>query len=280
LTVRGISPSDQIECARQCGYSHVGLRFLPVVEGEILADTAKSSEQLRATQKRLADTGIGVLDVEFFWIKPHTHVADYEPYFAAAERLGARNLLAGASDPDPRRLADHWLEFCELAARYHLRATLEFMPFPHMTTLNTYAAAIIFVKSAPHANGGITIDSMHFDRSGSHISEILPEHNVYFTYMQLCDAPAGQFTLEEMQRQARSDRLLPGRGGLNLIGLLNALPIGLPISLEVPLAGEAQNRPASQKAQLVIDATRELLARLPASADTVLTKSTRKMPTE
>ena len=263
LTVRGASPLQQIECACRCGYSQVGLRFLPVVEHECLTDTARSPQRLRATQRALKDRGIKVLDVEFFWIKPDTNIAGFEPYIAAAERLGARNLLVGVRDPDRRRLADHWLEFCDLAARHHLRANVEFMPFPDMTTLNTYAAAIDFVSSAAHSNGGITIDAIHFERSGSRPSEILPEHHAYFSFVQMCDAAAIQFTLEEMQRQARSDRLLLGRGGLNLINLLNALPINLSVSLEVPLAGEAQNWPAVQKAQLVFDTARELLTRRP-----------------
>ena len=38
-------------------------------------------------------------------------------------------------------------------------------------------------------------------------------------------------------RQAREDRRLPGEGGLDLDGLLNAMPGDFPISLELPLAG-------------------------------------------
>ena len=263
LTVRGASPSQQIEFAARCGYSHVGLRFLPVVEGEALLDVAGSRERVRETQIALDAAGISVLDVEFFWIKSNTKVPEFERYFAAAEHLGAANLLVGVCDPDPSRLADHWLAFCELAASYRLRANLEFMPFPDMTTLNTYGETIDFLNSAPCGNAGITIDAIHFQRSESCIAEIRPEHHRYFAYAQLCDAAAGQFSPAEMQRQARSDRLPLGRGCVDLIGLLNALPADLPVGLEIPLGGEAQDWSALRKAQLAFDSARDLLGRLP-----------------
>lgn len=57
-------------------------------------------ERIAATEKRLKDTGVNLLDVEFFWIKPDTKIRDFAPYLEAAARLGAGNLLAGAADPD------------------------------------------------------------------------------------------------------------------------------------------------------------------------------------
>jgi len=53
--------------------------------------------------------------------------------------------------------------------------------------------------------------------------------------MQLCDAPAERPSLKEMERQAREDRLPPGHGGLDLTGLLKALPPSLPINIEAPV---------------------------------------------
>jgi sugar phosphate isomerase/epimerase len=42
--------------------------------------------------------------------------------------------------------------------------------------------------------------------------------------------------MQEIIRQARSDRLMPGEGGLDLLALLRALPEHLPLSLEIPYA--------------------------------------------
>jgi sugar phosphate isomerase/epimerase len=261
LTVRGTPPWEQVECASRCGYTHVGLRFHPVLDGEALMPVVGYPERLAATEKRLKDTGVQLLDIEFFWIKPDTKIRDFVPHMAAGARLGARNLLAGANDPDKNRFIDHWLELCDLAAAHDLRAHLEFMPFPDMSTVASYAAAIDLMTAAPHPNAAVMIDAIHFFRGGSSVDEILPEHKAYLPSMQLCDAAAGRPALAEMMRQAREDRLPPGRGGLDLIGLLRALPPTLPISIEAPVAA-TRMQPAVERAKLVYDATQEVLARL------------------
>jgi hypothetical protein len=62
--------------------------------------------------------------------------------------------------------------------------------------------------------------------------------------------------MDEIRRQAREDRLMPGEGGLDLRGLLEALPPQLPISLEVPYAKPMS---ALQRARLALEKTRLLL---------------------
>lgn len=221
-------------------------------------------ERMAATERRLKDTGIKLLDVEFFWIKPDTKIRNFAPYIEAAARLGAGNLLAGANDSDTNRFTDHWLELCDLAAAHSMRAHLEFMPFDDMSSIVRYADAINLMKTAPHHAAAVMIDAIHFFRSGSRVAEIRPEHYAFMSYMQLCDAPAGQASLKEMERQAREDRLPPGRGGLDLTSLLKALPPSLPISIEAPVFA-TQNQPPWERAKLVYDATRELLALLDAT---------------
>ena len=268
LTVRGTPPWEQIDCARDCGFSHVGLRFHPVLDGEPLTPVVGYPERLAAIEQRLKDAGVKLLDVEFFWIKPDTKIRDFAPYLEAVARLGARNVLAGANDPDKNRFADHWLELCDLAAAHDLRANIEFMPMSDMSTIASYADAFALMKSVPHRAAGVTIDAIHFFRSGSRIAEILLEHHAFMPYMQLCDGPAGRLSIEEMKRQAREDRLPPGRGGMDLIGLLKALPPTLPISIEAPVLA-TRDRPARERARLVYDATRELLARLDATQESL-----------
>ena len=63
--------------------------------------------------------------------------------------------------------------------------------------------------------------------------------------------------LQEIIRQARSDRLFPGEGGLDLQGLMRALPTDLPISVEIPYAKPMH---PLEPAKRTLEATRELLA--------------------
>ena len=76
--------------------------------------------------------------------------------------------------------------------------------------------------------------------------------------MQLCDAPPQRPTdMQEIIRQARGDRLFPGEGGLDLRGLLGALPADLPLSLEVPVA---QKMAPLERARRAHAATTAILA--------------------
>ena len=258
LTVRGLAPWEIVDCARATGYSHVGLRVLPVIPGEQLVDLFEEAN-MRRLEAKLAETGLGVLDIEFLWLRPDTNLRDQERLLALCQRLGARALLLAGGDPDRARFLDRWLELCELAAPFGVRPHIEFMP---LSDIRTYADAVSVMQAAPHPNAGIAIDTLHFDRGGSRASEILPAHHAWMSYMQLCDGhPERPTTEAELLRQAREDRLPPGQGGLDLDGSLRALPPDLPISVECPLI-DAPHVPALERARIAMDATRRVLASL------------------
>jgi sugar phosphate isomerase/epimerase len=110
---------------------------------------------------------------------------------------------------------------------------------------------------AARPNGGLLVDAIHFFRGGDtpQCSSRVPPKRL--RYAQLCDAaPAGRRKMEEIIRQARSDRLFPGEGGLDLRGLLRALPAGIPLSLEVPVS---QKLPPLERARRALEATKAIL---------------------
>jgi sugar phosphate isomerase/epimerase len=59
---------------------------------------------------------------------------------------------------------------------------------------------------------------------------------------------------------AVSERLFPGDGAIDLVGLLRALPRGIPIALEIPTATLARTTPAAERLQRAVAATRRVLA--------------------
>jgi len=82
-------------------------------------------------------------------------------------------------------------------------------------------------------------------------------------YAQLCDAPAERpRDLETLLLQARAERLMPGDGGLDLLGILRALPRDIPLSLEVPMKTLAKTVPAVERARRMLAKTRSLLQQL------------------
>ena len=111
---------------------------------------------------------------------------------------------------------------CDLARPYGIGINLEPMPW---TDCRNFAQGVRIVTLAGRDNGGVLIDAIHFDRGGSSASETAALPRSRLRYMQLCDAPAARPTdVDELLRQARAERLMPGDGGLDLDGILRSVP--------------------------------------------------------
>lgn len=246
LTVLELSPQDQISVAAQAGYDFVGLRLIPVS-----GQPHQHAVDVAAIENRLAATGMKVLDVEVFRLDPETEVGDYEPMLAIAARLRASDLLVHGADPERSRLADNWGRLCDLADRYGLAANMEPMPWVEISTI---AKANRILELAARDNAAVLPDAIHFFREANRLEELVATKS---RYVQFCDAPAERpKSMEEIRRQAREDRLMPGEGELDLTGLLAALPPDLPICLEIPYA---RPMPPLQRARLALAKTSSLL---------------------
>ena len=250
LTVLELPHEEQIRVAAQAGYTHVGLRLVPVAGQPYQYEFHPSK-----VETSLLNNGIRVLDVEVFRLTPETKISDFEPVLEASARLKASELLVHGADPDEARLAATFGGLCDLAARYGLAANLEPMPWVDVSNV---AKALRILESAGRPNGGLLVDPIHFFRGGDTPQALSRVPQKVLRYAQLCDARPGKpAQMEEIVRQARSDRLFPGEGGLDLRGLLRALPAGIPLSLEVPVS---QKLPPLERARRALDATKAILA--------------------
>jgi len=200
-----------------------------------------------------------VLDVEIFRMKPETRVAGHEAVIATAARLGARELLVAGNDTDSARLTDNFAAFRDLAGRYRLGASLEFMPW---TDVKDLAQAARIVEACGRDNAGVLIDAFHLSRSRSRIGDIASIPPRRLRFMQLCDVPAAiPQTMDAILAEARGERLFPGDGELDLAALLRAVPPDLPLSIEAPTLTLARNVGAVERARRALAATRRVLAR-------------------
>ena len=128
------------------------------------------------------------------------------------------------------------------------------MPWVEVSTI---AKASRILSLAPRDNAAVLADAIHFFREANRFADLAVTQT---RYLQFCDARAEKpASMDEIRRQAREDRLFPGEGGLDLRGLLGALPPDLPISLEVPHTGPFDAR---ERAQRALAATRLLLSRI------------------
>jgi sugar phosphate isomerase/epimerase len=260
LTVLELSPPEMVSCAGGAGYDCLGLRLIPATAQEVQHPMVGDTPLVRATEQRLKDTGMRVLDIEIFRLRPDTIIADYEAALATGARLGATEALVAGNDPDEARLTASFAAFCELAQRFGIGTNLEPMPW---TDCRTFAQGVRIVTAARQEYGGVLIDPIHFDRAGSEAREIAGVPRVRFRYMQLCDAPAERPTdVDGLLHQARAERLMPGDGGLDLAGILRAVPANLPISLEIPMETLARTVPALERTRQMLVKTRRLLANL------------------
>lgn len=258
LTVLELTPPMQVACAAEAGFSHVGLRLIAATPTEPQHDLVADAPLRRDVERRLADTGVQVLDVEIFRLRSETVVGDFEPVIATAARLGARELLVAGNDPDEARLVDRFGAFCALAARHGLGASLEFMPW---TDAKDLAQAARIVARAGQANGGVLVDPFHLSRSGSRIADVAALPRERLRFMQFCDVPAAlPPTMDAILAEARAERRFPGEGGLDLPALLRAVPPGLPLSVEVPTQTLARSVGAVERARRALAATRRVLA--------------------
>jgi sugar phosphate isomerase/epimerase len=211
------------------------------------------SEAHRALRRVLAEEGMTVHDVEFIPMLPDIDVASYAPMFDAAADLGASCVTVSGDDPDEGRLAANLAALCELAARYGLRVDLEFMRWRHVGTLNQ---ARSIVERADSANLAILVDALHLARSGGSPGDIraLPEGMV--RAVQFCDASQNEPVGDDATiLEARTGRLPPGEGVLPLSELLDALPAGTALSVEMPLP----SLPTKERLELAYRSTRGLL---------------------
>lgn len=256
-TVPELDPPEMIEVAAARGCRHVGLRLLASQPGRDMLPIMEDAALRRAARQRLRDTGLTVLDANTARLTPATVVADFRAFFEVAAELGARHALATGDDPDAGRLADRLAALCDMASGYGMSVQLEFVPWLSISDL---AAAAAMVERVGRANLGIALDALHFDRSGSTLEGIAAVPAKRFAYMHLCDAPAvWSNDRAALLHTAVKERLFPGEGGIDLIGLLRAMPADIPLALEIPTETLARRMAARDRVALAVAATRRVL---------------------
>lgn len=257
LTMLDVPPPEQVRIAALTGYSHVGLRLLPATPDDPNYDMLGDTPTVRETLAALRDTGIRVSDVEIVRLTPDFSLDALQPFLETAARLEAQQVLVAGNDGEIRRSADNLARLAQAGEAYGLTMNLEPMPWTQMRTL---ADAQALIAASGQNNVGILVDAIHFWRAGESLDTLATLAPQQLNYMQLCDAPALIPTdTQELIYQARSARKVPGEGGLDLHGLMAALPSTLPVSLEVPLAGAQGALPAQQRAQLLFNAAQSFL---------------------
>ena len=241
LTVGRPPCGELADAAAAAGFGRVGLTLrLPDGAAAPELTDARSRRRLRA---RLDDLGVRVLDAGVLVVAPETAPADDEALVGAAAELGADRLVALVRDTDPARAAERLAAACATAAQAGVRVGVEPMPYSACRTLAA-ARALVAASGAPGA--GIVVDLLHLFRSGGTVADLDGLEPAEVVLVQLCDGRTAAPPPSRLRAEALGDRCYPGRGGLPVREALAALPDGVPVTVEAPVAADADRPPAER----------------------------------
>jgi sugar phosphate isomerase/epimerase len=257
LTAPHLSPPELVEVAAAGGYRYVGLRLTRVGPDDPVPSLTTDAGLRRETRARLADTGIEVLDIELARLGPETEPEAFERLLETGAELGARHVIGQLPDPDRERKIERFAALCDLANRFGLTVELE---FPSWTETPDLTEATHVLRAVNRANAGLLVDVLHFTRSRSSIEQLKQLPREWFRFAHVCDAAAeAPATTEGLIRTARVERLFPGEGGIDVRGILAAMPQDIPYTLEIPRMTLASLVGEKECARLALLAARRYL---------------------
>lgn len=257
LSALSLSPPEMVDAAARIGYRYVGLRLAAVTANEPRYPLPFDEKMMSETQAAIAYTGVDVLDIELARLAPETDVTSFIPMLEAGARLGAKHVIAQTPDPERNRAIERYARLCELARPLNLSVDLEFITWTDTADL---AAATAIVSAANQPNGGILVDTLHFCRSRCSLEALRALPRSWFRFAQVCDAPAqAPTTTEGLIHAARNERMFLGDGGLDVRGILDALPQNIPYSLEIPMNTLARTLGPELRAHMALLAARRYL---------------------
>ncbi len=255
-----VPPAELLRIAARAGFASVGFRTLPASPGGIVYPLATAAEQREITAV-VNDTGVSVLYIELVSIDAALDVRQCRAALEVGAAIGATRLAVAGDHGDIAMVADKMAALCVLAAEYGIAVDLEFMPYRPIATL---ADALAVVRRAAQPNGHVLLDALHFFRSGSALDDLRTATAQEIGTFQICDAPAlapppDALVPDALVTEARTHRLLPGRGGLALRALIAATPPNLPLGVEVPLAAAHPDLDPAARLAMLVTGTRTFL---------------------
>jgi len=261
-TLPDTPPLEYVEAGIAAGYDAIGLRLIrspAFAFHPVVGDTAL----IRAIKGRLAGAALGVLDIFSCYLQPTTRIDDFTAAFALGAELGARYVLVMGDDPDAARLRDNFGRFCARAGEFGLAAAIEFAPTRPLATLGQ---AVALIAETGVANAVLCLDPLNLMRGGDGPEALRRVDPRLLPYAQITDGVLGPGEPDPalIGRMGPAERRPLGEGTVPLREILAALPVGLPLSVELP-APPGVAMPARAWAAQALAATRRFLGGLAAS---------------
>jgi sugar phosphate isomerase/epimerase len=258
---------DRLAPARDAGFS--GISLMP---GDIwsLEEAGMTAAEIGA---RIADHGLSVMEIDCTacWLPSQRNAGGDAPLtrmlrsmtpehvVETAARIGSPSVTAVEMmnvSPSLDEAAEAFAHLCDRAADHGLKAHIEFLPFGGIPDL---ASAWAIVQAAGRPNGGLTMDSWHFFRSGSSFDLLAKIPGSRIHTVQINDAPAQ--AEDDLLHETMTGRLVPGQGSFDLIRFIRTLDeIGstAPFSVEI-FSRQLSTDPMAQAIAPWAPAAREII---------------------
>jgi sugar phosphate isomerase/epimerase len=278
LSVFGLPPVAFVHLAADLGCAHIsmGLGYpFSIGSGSTVSSAPVTNPHgyppfslvgdlpLRREMKAaMHDRGVAVSLAEGLLVLPGVEARDRASNLDMFAEIGALNVNCVSLDPDVGRTFDQIAVLADMAVERGMTPVLEFAPGLTIADLPT---ALKVVEHARVPALKLLIDTMHLIRSGSAPTDLDGLDPNLIGYVQIADVPIMP-VIEPYMREAMTERLVPGRGELPLLEILNRVPRDRVVSLELPMlsAAEAGIEPG-ERLRPALEATRALLAQLDAA---------------
>lgn len=223
LTLLDEPPPELVRIAAEAGYDFVSVRSISMgLPGEHRYDLAGDPVLREDTRQALADTGIGLHDIELARVCLEREPSSYAESFEAAAQLGARCVISSIWVPDREFYLRRFEEVCAVADRSGLFVGLEYVP---IAAVNTLPMAVDVLRTVGAPNAGLMLDMYHANWAHTDPSALDALPREWFRFAQICGATSVIPTnIEEVRHELREDRLYVGEGDVDICTLLDRLP--------------------------------------------------------
>jgi len=240
LTVGRPQPPEMVAAAEAGGFRRLGISLWAPDEG--LGGCCTDAGLLRRTVRALAQSGAEVNDVSVVVLTSNLDLDDVRRMLEVACDLDAGRVVVMNREPDGGRAAALLAAVGDLAGDMGMLVGLEFMPYSATPDL---AAAAGLVRAVASPRVGVVLDVLHLFRSGGEPKDV-SQKAAPLVLVQLCDAAGTRSASFDLRRESLTDRRYPGQGDLPLRDVLSAVPSGVSMTLEAPVAEHAGLTPAER----------------------------------
>jgi sugar phosphate isomerase/epimerase len=257
LSMIAVPPARLADVAARAGYDFTGFRLTPSPATGVDHGHLGDDRALESLRRIVDGEGISILDVEVIRMKDPSAVEESRPLLEAAQALGARYVIATVEDPDPVRRVDTLARVADLAERHGTSIAVEFMVF---SVAKDLATCVSIVQEAAAPNVVVLADALHLERSGGQPDDLRRYPASLLPYAQICGAHgAGRAADDDSARgEGVRGRLLPDEGDLRVREFVAALPSTAILSVESPLAGQADPADAVGQAVAMLASARRV----------------------